>query len=92
MLNGNAGFLIDTGTTVNVIDQSTFESLDFKLVNIAPSTKRVYAYGSTQALKMLGTFSTHVKHKNNSVETQFAISLGNSGCILGLETLEALKI
>ncbi|CAF0832655.1 unnamed protein product [Brachionus calyciflorus] len=95
MFNDTAPFLVDTGTTLNVIDQVTFESLDFDQVIIEPCTTRVYGYGSSQ-LKMpnhmLGIFSTNVKFKNKHIETRFAISKGHSGCILSLETLEALEI
>ncbi|CAF0866872.1 unnamed protein product [Brachionus calyciflorus] len=92
MLNGEPSFLVDTGTTLNVIDQITFESLDFDQVKIEPCTTRVYGYGSSQALHMLGVFTTNVTFQNKSINTRFAISKGNSGCILGLETLEALEI
>jgi hypothetical protein len=92
MLGESARFLVDTGTTLNAIDQATFENLNFKQVKIKLCTTNVYGYGSTQALQMLGTFETCVRYKSHEIVTRFAIIKGYSGCILGLETLKSLNI
>ncbi|CAB4015924.1 Retrovirus-related Pol poly [Paramuricea clavata] len=53
--------LIDSGASVNVLDLETYHRLKArKGVQLMPSTLRVYAYGSTTPLNILGTVSGRV--------------------------------
>ncbi|CAF0746075.1 unnamed protein product [Brachionus calyciflorus] len=85
-------FLIDTGTAINIIDEFTFKNLDRAKINLVPTKTNVYGYGSKEALKICGKFLTSIEHENKTHNTEFIVCSGTSGCILGLETLEALDI
>ena len=44
------------------------------------SNKKLYAYGSDQQLKVLGTFSAAVRTDQNEVEAEFSVIDGKSNC------------
>ncbi|CAB4025058.1 Transposon Ty3-I Gag-Pol poly, partial [Paramuricea clavata] len=60
--------LIDSGASVNVLDLETYHRLKArKGVQLMPSTLRVYAYGSTTPLNIMGTVRPFVfTHTENS--------------------------
>ena len=55
-------FLIDSGAACNVVDKSTWEWLKSKRIDASTrkSAKTLYAYGSTNPLPTLGTFTANV--------------------------------
>ena len=55
-------FLIDSGAACNVVDKSTWEWLKSKRIDASTrkSAKTLYAYGRTNPLPTLGTFTANV--------------------------------
>ena len=56
--------LIDSGASCNIIDRETWERLKSMIIKCKSSTqtKNIYAYGSTQPLKVAGTLWSNVSH------------------------------
>ncbi|VDI05683.1 Hypothetical predicted protein [Mytilus galloprovincialis] len=52
--NSNVDILIDTGSSINVIDESTFENIKCK-PKLSHADTKVFAYGSDKNLKLMGT-------------------------------------
>lgn len=50
------------------------------------SDKKPYAYGSEQALKVLGTFSARANVGRNETEAKFVVIDGEVAVLLGRET------
>lgn len=92
VLDNHIKFLIDTGTTINIIDETNLNRLEKSRIGIKNVVNNIFGYGSVKPLKIKGKFSTIIRHKNKSYETEFVICSGSFGCILGLEGLEALDI
>ncbi|CAF1118278.1 unnamed protein product, partial [Brachionus calyciflorus] len=62
MMSGNSiRFLIDTGTTVNIIDENTFKNLLLEKVNLTQAKSNFYGYGSIEALKVMGKFTANIE-------------------------------
>lgn len=80
--------LIDSGASTNVIDKNLWLKLKQEKIKCVTkkSDKKLYAYGSDQPLKVLGTFSASVKAGQNEVEAEFAVIDGKGAALLGKET------
>ena len=65
-------FIIDTGATVNLIEQRDFSPIQNK-VKMHPTSVKVYPYKSCKPLKILGTFSAQVKNSDNSDNAFFFV-------------------
>ncbi len=75
--------IVDTGASVNVIDQKTYAVL-----NKPPLTKhksRTYVYGSTDAMHIAGEFTALVEKHNKTVLTDFIVAEGNFGSLMSYE-------
>ena len=72
-VNGqNVHFLIDTGTTVNIIDSSTFEKLN-KKVSLQKSSTRIYAYGFQTPSPLKGQFQATLESKKRYTVSQIYV-------------------
>ena len=66
--------LIDTGASINVIDEKTYQTIiksrQNKRIPLSNTATKIYSYGGSKPLPVLGTFTTHVESKrklNNSL-------------------------
>ncbi|CAB4037087.1 Transposon Tf2-6 poly, partial [Paramuricea clavata] len=86
--------LIDSGASVNVLDLETYHRLKArKGVQLMPSTLRVYAYGSTTPLNILGTVSGRVKCNCAEIVAKFVVVHDqHAGCLLGRQTATQLGL
>ena len=86
--------LIDSGASVNVLDLETYHRLkEQKGVQLMPSTLRVYAYGSTTPLNILGTVSGRVKCNSAEIVAKFVVVHNQqAGCLLGRQTATQLGL
>ncbi|CAB4008082.1 Transposon Ty3-I Gag-Pol poly [Paramuricea clavata] len=86
--------LIDSGASVNVLDLETYHRLKArKGVQLMPSTLRVYAYGSTTPLNILGTVSGRVKCNSAEIVAKFVVVHDqHAGCLLGRQTATQLGL
>ena len=86
-------FFIDTGASVNVIDEKTFKKLGCSLEH---TNTNIYAYGSDTPLKVVGKFSTECTHNDSDVKIQaefFVVKAdGHGGNLLSANTASKLKL
>ena len=85
--------LIDTGASVNIIDETTFENLcKQKPIHLHRSKARVYAYASQSPLPMAGVFEDVIESKRKMTTAKFHVAKGNNGNLLCLETATELGL
>ena len=89
--------LVDTGASVNVIDETTFNWMRGRMspaLHLAPSHVRLYPYGAKAPLPVMGEFKAETTSCSTSTSTtaRFIVVRGNSGCLLGRETAPELKL
>ena len=80
-------FYIDTGSTVNILDGTTYQKLCSQLGNIQlPKVKiKLKAYGNT-TLKVIGKLSYAVEIRHQLLPLEFYIVAGNNCCLLRGDT------
>ena len=76
--------LIDSGASTNVIDKNLWSKLKQEKIKFVSrkSNKKLYAYGSTQPLNVLGTFSALVRVKGKETEAEFVVINGKGVALL----------
>ena len=86
-------FFIDTGASVNIIDEKTFKKLDCSLEK---SHTNIFAYGSDNPLSVLGKFTTKCAYGDASVKTEFfvvsTVDGQKGGNLLSANTAKELKL
>ena len=83
-------FKVDTGASVNVIDNETYKKL-WTMPGLEKYHKDTFAYGNV-LLQTCGMFSVPLKYKGTVVYSKFVVVWGDSGCLLSCETSIALKL
>jgi hypothetical protein len=58
--NSNVDFLIDTGSSINILDENTFKKIGSK-PKLSHSNKRVFAYGSDKTLELIEKFQATIE-------------------------------
>jgi len=88
--------LIDSGATCNVMGQQTWELLKLKGIKCESrkAAKELFAYGSTEPLPSLETFTADVMLAGSNVccRADFVVVKGNGRTLLGRETAEVLSL
>ena len=76
--------VIDSGATVNIADIDTYYKLrTLRKVEIMPSIIRLFTYGSTIPLNILGTITVKVERNGKQILAQFVVvSNRGTGCFL----------
>ena len=91
-----AGVLIDPETTCNLMGQQTWGWLKAKGIQCESrnSAKVLFAYGGTEPLPTLGTFSATVisPSSNASCQADSVVIEGDGRTLLGRETAEMLSL
>ena len=92
----NLMFLIDSGSSCNIITKDMWKKHKFKFSNKEKVvTQKLFSYGSDEPLKVLGKFKTEIKLGKCQVVADFYVVDGNGPQLLGKETsiqLGMLKI
>ena len=91
------GFLVDSGSGVDVIDAKSFNNLKKKIkVKLYPSKTKIYGYASKEPLRVDGVFYGNINYKGTQQICRFHVMNDeNSGCVIGRSTaieLGLLKI
>lgn len=86
-------FLVDTGTSVDVIDEATFGYLG-KPAFSDKHSPTLFAYGATTPLPVIGVCDIRTSSKTTSDNfiISFSVVAGNSGCLLSYETSKRLNL
>lgn len=88
--NKPLNFIIDTGTSVNLISEMTYLQ-NFKEV-LRPDTSKIFPYCQSQQLDVIGKFSAHLKHQNNSLESEIIVIRGNCESLLSYQASRDLNL
>ena len=84
-------FFIDTGASVNILDDKTAKTLALQL---EPTQARVHAYGSSEPLTLAGKATADIKFKEKSKkkETFFVVQSKIGGNLLSAHTAQELGL
>ena len=88
------GVLVDSGSTCNVIDRVTWETLKEKKVRCLSrkSNRKLYSYGSNEPLTTAGEFETELCYKDTRCHVCFIVVEEKARAILSRQTSEELAI
>jgi predicted nucleic acid-binding Zn-ribbon protein len=93
--DANVQFLIDTGASLNIISQESYNKMTKKPVLFQPCP-RVFAYDSKEPLNVLGIFNAVIRHQQKEpVHTKFYVvdtTMAKSENLLSGETTQQLEI
>ncbi|KAL8605547.1 hypothetical protein ACOMHN_031484 [Nucella lapillus] len=88
-------FLIDTGASVNVIDEHSHKNI-LNTCTLTPSSTHIFSYGNKNPLHVVGQFDTKITHKDTSVRATFHVVRSQAsmkyGNLLSAKTAEKLNI
>ncbi|CAB4019152.1 Retrovirus-related Pol poly from transposon, partial [Paramuricea clavata] len=86
--------VIDSGPTVNIADIDTYYKLrTLRKVEIMPSNIRLFTYGSTIPLNILGTITVKVERNGKQILAQFVVvDNQGTGCLLGHKSATELDL
>ena len=88
--------LIDTGASINVIDEKTFQTIiksrQNKRISLSNTATKIYSYGGSKPLPVLGTFTTHVESKRKLTPATIYVIRGAHGCLLSYQTATELDL
>jgi hypothetical protein len=86
--------VIDSGATVNITDIDTYYKLrTLRKVEIMPSNIRLFTYGSTIPLNILGTITVKVERNGKQIFAQFVVVINQgTGCLLGHKSATELDL
>ena len=82
----------DSGASVNIIDRALWEELKKQKLKCVSrkSSKRLYPYGATKPLEVLGTFEAELKIGSSHISADFTVIEGKGEPLLGKES--AMKV
>lgn len=85
--------IVDTGASIDILDEDTYNKVNHdNTLTLQPSTKRLFAYGSTSQLNVLGCFTTNITVKASKKAVTFHVLEGNHGSLLSYTTVHDLGI
>ena len=94
--NVNFPFMIDTGASINVMDENAFSKLQshskHNQVKLRKPKTKIYAYGSTTPLPVLGTFTTVVESRRRVTFAMFYVVQAANGSLLSCATAQELDL
>ena len=86
--------IIDSGASVNIIDESTYEKIrkhNESAVLTTPQSK-IYTYGSNMELPLLGMTTAEIRFRSTTVTATFYVTKGRNGNLLSCNTAQSLGI
>ena len=88
------GVLVDSGSTCNVIDRETWETLKRKNIKCRSwkSNRKLYSYGSEEPLNTAGELEAELCYKDRKCTVTFVVVEEKARPILGRQTSEMLAI
>ena len=78
---------------MDILDEDTFSQINcVNAITLQPTTKRLFAYGSTNQLVTMGQFNGTISFQHNQYDVPIHVLKGNKGSILSCKTATALGI
>lgn len=86
--------IIDSGSTVNIINENTFNVIkrSNRNVNLEKSNAKIYPYGAEKPLQVLGQFTATVVHDSTSTTATFQVTKSSTKCLLSCNTSTVLGL
>ena len=86
-------FQIDSGSTVNIIDENTFQAIKKQNPDIIlrKTRKRLFGFGSKAPLPVLGQIECLLESKQRITSATIVVVKGTTGCLLSGQTSIDLK-
>ena len=86
--------LIDTGASVNIIDETTWRSqfMGPKLLPLNKAHITLVPYGSKQKIQVMGKCEVKIEHGANKIHSTIYIVKGKYGCLLGYKSATDLSL
>ena len=90
--------IVDTGASVNVMDEKTFKDIQKAgcTLKLEATNVKIYAYGSNSALPVTGTLKAEIAHGDKTVKTRFYVVKSTQGFkggnLLSSDTAQQLKL
>ena len=86
--------VVDSGTRVNVIDTKLWETLKKNKVKCKSelTDRKLYAYGSSEPLKLKGMFNARISMGSHSLSADFYVLDGEGPALLGKVTAKELGV
>ena len=85
--------LIDSGSTVNIINEGTFKVIKrHSNTNLVKSTAKIYPYGANKPLQVLGQLTATIAHDSTSTTATFQVIKGSTKCLLSHNTSTTLGL
>ena len=75
--------LVDTGSTVNVMNTNTARLVKAKL---KPCSKQLFAFNASEPLPVVGKFDVNLTYTDKLMKSEFIVVEGTAGPILSHET------
>ena len=89
--NESLAFLVDTGSPINILDESTFARLA-PMVKLDTCSTNFFGYSSTTPLEVMGQFATTVSYKSRATSASFIVIKGFERCLMSHSTAIELGI
>ena len=83
-------FTVDTGSTINVIDQATFHKLPS--VQLRKTKVKAYHFNTYEPVRMKGKFQTVLKSRRKMTVATIYVTEANGGCLLSAGTAQELGL
>ena len=85
--------IVDTGAYTDILDEDTFRRINHNNdIILQPTTKRLFAYGSTDQLPMMGQFNGTISFWGNQHGVTIHVLKGSYGSLLCYKTATTLEI
>ena len=82
--------LIDSGASINVIDEKAYHAITKSPQNnqlsLRHTSTKIYSYGGTSPLPVIGTFSTRVESKTRTPSATIYVIKDEKDCLLSYKT------
>ena len=83
-------FLLETGASINIIDENSWKQINSrKNIQLQPIDVKVYAYGASKSLKVLGQFQSIVETDQKITVAHFHVAI-SQGNLMTCKTAEEL--
>ena len=85
--------LIDTGASIDIVDEATFSQLARnRTIALEDTNKRLFAYGSDSQLDIVGKFEAALDYQGRQTRSSVHVVRGGYGCLLSCKTATELGL
>ncbi|MCG8046748.1 MAG: aspartyl protease family protein, partial [Candidatus Thiodiazotropha endolucinida] len=91
-INGlNVRMLVDTGSSINVLDENTYKKFQVK-PKLSKTDTKVFTYGSNTNFPLLGKFIGTLETAHRITTATIYVTKGDSGCLLCYDSAVELQV